>query len=57
MMRGVVGLKILVEDIQSKYKLCQNKTEADFTNAVTQLEKSKHPGDNRIVYEMKKIKK
>lgn len=57
LMRAVVGIEILVEDIQAKYKLSQNKGEQDVKNVIHQLEKSNNPMANLMANEMKKLKK
>ncbi len=57
MMRAVVGIEIIVDDIQAKYKLSQNKSEEDVKNVIRQLEKSDDQNANKMVKEMKKLKK
>ena len=57
MMHSIVGIEILIEDVQAKYKLSQNKSENDTNNVIHQLEKSDHPSDNKVAEEMKKLKK
>ena len=57
MINAVVGIEILVDDIQAKYKLSQNKSEQDFQNVIRHLEKSKNSMDNKVADEMKKLKK
>ena len=55
--RAVVGIEIIVEDIQAKYKLSQNKNEHEVNNLIGHLEKSDDPNAINIAKEMKKLKK
>jgi len=57
MMKGIVGFEILIDDVQAKYKLSQNKNEQDFTNVIYELEKSDNQNDNNVAKQMKKLKK
>src|SRR5699024_11072108 len=36
-MKGIVGFKIKILDMQAAYKLSQNRSEADYTNIISKL--------------------
>jgi transcriptional regulator len=57
MLNAVVGIEILIDDIQAKYKLSQNKSEQDFENVIRHLEKSEHQVDKNLAKVMKSLKK
>lgn len=54
MLKGIVGFKIKVSDIQAAYKLSQNRNEADFQNIIEQLQNEGDPSSKQIADVMKK---
>jgi transcriptional regulator len=38
-LKGIVGFKIKVEEIQAAYKLSQNRNETDYRNIINHLKK------------------
>ncbi len=57
MMRAVIGVEIIIDEIQAKYKLSQNKSRKDIKNVIDHLEKSDDQNAINIAKEMKKLKK
>ncbi|MEM6763411.1 MAG: hypothetical protein AAF655_00745 [Bacteroidota bacterium] len=53
-MRGIVGFEIHISDIQTSWKLSQNRNDASCREVVHQLEASFNPLDNRVAEEMNK---
>lgn len=51
--RGIVGFKIFIKDIQAAYKLSQNRKDEDYHNIINHLETSTDPQSNAIAGEMK----
>lgn len=52
--KGIVGFKIKVEEIQAAYKLSQNRNETDYANIVEQLHNEENPDSSRLAGVMKK---
>lgn len=44
----------MVEKIEAKSKLSQNRKDSDYFNIISQLKKSGHPMDNEVAIEMEK---
>ncbi len=57
MIRGVVGFKIIISDIQAAYKLSQNRHDEDYHHIVKKLEETKDPASIGIAENMKKKRK
>lgn len=55
-LRGIVGFEILVEDIQARYKLSQNKSEATFKNIVHELERLNDHQASKLAQAMRDIR-
>ena len=53
-MSGIVGFEILIEEIQSAYKLSQNRNEQDHENVIQELEKRGDPHSIAVAEEMRK---
>lgn len=53
-MKGIVGFKIKVNEIQAAYKMSQNRNEADYRNIVEQLQQEENPDSTQMAEEMKK---
>ena len=51
--RGIVGFKIVIDEIQAAYKLSQNRDEKSYHNVVEELEKGDDVAKN-VAEEMKK---
>lgn len=56
MMKGIVGFEIIVDDLQAKKKLSQNRSEQEKENIINTLSKSTNTTDNEIAEYMKLIK-
>ena len=52
--KGVVGFKIEITDIQAKYKLSQNR-EQDHPEIISELEDTENSGSHEIANHMKNI--
>ena len=55
MVHGVVGFEIDITEIQSAFKLSQNKDETDYKNIIVELAQSDDYNANAVAEEMKKI--
>ncbi|PLT27884.1 FMN-binding negative transcriptional regulator [Peribacillus deserti] len=53
-LKGIVGFKIKVQEIQAAYKLSQNRNETDYLNIVDRLEKEGHYDSSQMAEVMKK---
>lgn len=56
-LRGIVGFEVIVEDIQAKYKLSQNKSKATFQSIIQHLEKREDASAHKIATAMKQLGK
>jgi len=56
MVNGVVGFQIEITDIQSAFKLSQNRDERDYNNIIKELEQSDDYQAKALAEEMKKTK-
>lgn len=54
-LRGIVGISLEVEKIETTFKLSQNRKEEDFTSVIRHLQQSERPEAQRIALEMKNI--
>jgi hypothetical protein len=54
MLKAIVGIEIVIERVEAKAKLSQNKTTADAMGAVTELELG-GPADNALVAAMRAV--
>ncbi|PTL38072.1 FMN-binding negative transcriptional regulator [Alkalicoccus saliphilus] len=53
-LKGIVGFKIKVHDIQAAYKLSQNRHTEDYENIIHQLYKEKNPSSSQVARSMEK---
>ncbi|MDN3579811.1 FMN-binding negative transcriptional regulator [Mucilaginibacter flavus] len=56
MMKGIVAFEILVDDLQGKQKLSQNRTEEERDNIINTLSKSADSTESEIANYMSKLK-
>jgi transcriptional regulator len=56
MMKGIVAFEIVVDDLQAKKKLSQNRSEHEKENIINTLSKSKETTENEIAKYMANIK-
>ena len=52
--KGIVGFKIHIREIQAAYKLSQNRNDHDYGGIISKLEKSENSGDIVLGKEMSK---
>ncbi len=52
--KGIVGFKIKVGEIQASYKLSQNRNETDYANIVEQLHNEENPDSKQLADVMEK---
>ncbi|SHM00942.1 FMN-binding negative transcriptional regulator [Mucilaginibacter sp. OK098] len=57
MMKGIVAFQIVVDDLQAKKKLSQNRTEKEQENIIEDLGKSANNNEKEIADYMKSLKK
>lgn len=53
-LKGIVGFKIKVNEIQAAYKLSQNRNESDYRNIIEELRKEEDPQGQRVAERMEK---
>ncbi|TWT26056.1 FMN-binding negative transcriptional regulator [Planomicrobium sp. CPCC 101110] len=53
-LKGIVGFKIHVKEVQGAYKMSQNRNETDYRNIVEQLQNEKNPNAKQMAEVMKK---
>jgi transcriptional regulator len=53
-LKGIVGFKIKVEEIQAAYKLSQNRNETDYINIIDQLKNEENPNSKQMAETMEK---
>ncbi len=53
-LKGIVGFKIKVEEIQAAYKLSQNRNETGYMNIIEQLQNEESPDSKRMAELMEK---
>lgn len=56
MMKGVVAFEIVVDDLQAKKKLSQNRSETERENIINDLSKAGDPNEKEIAEYMKSLK-
>ena len=54
-LKGIVGFKIKVNEIQAAYKMSQNRNDTDYRNIVDQLQQEGIPAAAEMADEMKKL--
>ncbi len=57
MMKGIVAFEVIVDDLQAKKKLSQNRTEKERENIITTFSASKDANENEIAAYMKTFSK
>ena len=57
MMKGITAFEIVVDDLQAKSKLSQNKTQKEINNIIKELEHSENTNEKDIADYMSKLKK
>ncbi|MCD2138539.1 FMN-binding negative transcriptional regulator [Salinicoccus halitifaciens] len=55
--KGIVGFKVKVEEVQAAYKMSQNRNEDDYQNIVHELNERDELMDEEISREMKRIRR
>jgi transcriptional regulator len=53
---GIVGFEIEVDRFEAAYKLSQNRNTEDYSNIVSQLEKSGGTDERRVAEQMRRIR-
>lgn len=53
-LKGIVGFKIKVQEVQAAYKLSQNRNEENYPNIVDKLQAEKNPDSQQMAKVMKK---
>lgn len=53
-MKGIVGFKIHVKEIQAAFKMSQNRNEKDYRNIVEKLRNEKNPNSKQVADAMEK---
>ncbi|WKA54639.1 FMN-binding negative transcriptional regulator [Planococcus shixiaomingii] len=53
-LKGIVGFKIKVKEIQAAYKMSQNRNDTDYANIVEQLQKEGNPDSKQMAELMEK---
>jgi transcriptional regulator len=53
-LKGIVGFKIKVEEIQAAYKLSQNRNETDYNNIIDKLQNEENPNSHQMAEVMEK---
>ena len=53
-LKGIVGFKIKVGEIQAAYKLSQNRNETDYINIIDKLQNEGNPNSKQMAELMKK---
>ena len=56
MMKGIVAFEIVVDDLQAKAKLSQNRTETERKNIVNELDRSENSAEKETAEYMKSLK-
>ncbi|MFC5587430.1 FMN-binding negative transcriptional regulator [Sporosarcina soli] len=54
-LKGIVGFKIKVEEVQAAYKLSQNRNEEDYHNIIEELQKEEDPNSMQLAEAMRKL--
>ena len=53
-LKGIVGFKIKVEEIQAAFKLSQNRNETDYNNIIDKLQNEGNPNSKQLADRMEK---
>ena len=53
-MKGIVGFKVKVSDIQAAFKMSQNRNDTDYRNIIEQLRNEGNTDSSRMAEEMEK---
>ena len=53
-LKGIVGFKIKLGEIQAAYKLSQNRNETDYSNIIDKLQNEGNPNSEKMAESMKK---
>lgn len=56
MMKGIVAFEIVVDDLQAKKKLSQNRSETERENIINDLSKAQDSNEREIAEYMKSLK-
>ncbi|WP_419962416.1 FMN-binding negative transcriptional regulator [Psychrobacillus sp. BM2] len=56
-LKGIVGFKIKVQEVQAAYKLSQNRNDEDYHNIVEKLQEEENINSHQLAEAMKKNKK
>jgi transcriptional regulator len=57
-LKGIIGFKIKVEEIQAAYKLSQNRSETDYNNIIEKLQNEGNSNSKQLAEQMeKRVKK
>lgn len=55
--RGIVAFEIKIEEIQAKNKMSQNRDDKNYTNIISELEKTENPQSMAVAKEMANFRK
>jgi len=55
-LKGIVGFKLNVTEIQAAYKMSQNRNDKDYANIITELGKESSSDAQEVAQEMKKLR-
>jgi transcriptional regulator len=55
--RGIVAFEIKIEEIQAQTKMSQNRDDKNYTNIISELEKTENPQSMAVAKEMAKYRK
>ncbi|MFJ7827455.1 FMN-binding negative transcriptional regulator [Psychrobacillus sp. NPDC096623] len=55
-LKGIVGFKLNVTDIQAAYKMSQNRNDKDYASIITQLHQESSADAHHVAQEMKKLR-
>lgn len=55
-LKGIVGFKVTIDDIQATYKLSQNRNEQDFQQVIEQLEHEPQPIAQQVAAAMRNLR-
>lgn len=47
-LKGIVGFKIRIKEVQAAYKMSQNRNEEDYANIIEQLQNEENPDSNQM---------
>ncbi|MNY63078.1 Protease synthase and sporulation protein PAI 2 [compost metagenome] len=55
--RGIVAFEIKIEEIQAQTKMSQNRDDKNYSNIISELEKTENPQSMAVAKEMAKHRK